>query len=102
MPKSKDDPYRYYRIVGAKKIDKWFHQKGDMRRTHDKVCELFILPLYGVCDDSFFDYRHASDELLELFEQPPYIEIPLWSSVFLVKHTSPEEANRFFRACAAS
>lgn len=96
MSKSKDDLYRFFRIVGAKNIDRWFYEKGDSRRTHDKVYETFILPLYGVCKDSFFDYRHASDDLLKEFPQPPYVEVPLWNSAFLVKHSSPAEANRFF------
>ncbi len=69
------DNYNPYRIVGAKKIDVWFYEEGDMRRTHHNVYELIILPLYGVCENSFLDYRHHSDELLELFIQPPYIEV---------------------------
>ena len=48
-----------------------------MRRTHRIVYELIILPLYGVCENSYLDYRHHSDELLELYIQPPYIEVPL-------------------------
>ena len=68
------DNYNPYRIVGAKKIDVWFYEEGDMRRTHRIVYELIVLPLYGVCENSFLDYRHHSDELLELFIQPPYIE----------------------------
>ena len=70
------DNYNPYRIVGAKKIDVWFYEEGDMRRTHRIVYELIILPLYGVCENSYLDYRHHSDELLELFIQPPYIEVP--------------------------
>lgn len=68
------DNYNPYRIVGAKKIDVWFYEEGDMRRTHRIVYELIILPLYGVCENSYLDYRHHSDELLELYIQPPYIE----------------------------
>lgn len=44
------DNYNPYRIVGAKKIDVWFYEEGDMRRTHHNVYELIILPLYGVCE----------------------------------------------------
>ena len=79
------DNYNPYRIVGAKKIDVWFYEEGDMRRTHRIVYELIVLPLYGVCENSFLDYRHHSDELLELFIQPPYIEVPLWLMVMTVK-----------------
>ena len=43
------DNYNPYRIVGAKKIDVWFYEEGDMRRTHRIVYELIVLPLYGVC-----------------------------------------------------
>ena len=67
-----------------------------MRRTHHNVYELIILPLYGVCENSYLDYRHHSDELLELFIQPPYIEVPLWLMVMTVKKMPPHEANRFF------
>lgn len=90
------DNYNPYRIVGAKKIDMWFYEEGDLRRTHHYVYELFILPLYGVCENSFLDYRHHSDELLELYLQPPYIEVPLWLSVMTVKKMGILEANRFF------
>lgn len=55
------DNYNPYRIVGAKKIDVWFYEEGDMRRTHRIVYELIVLPLYGVCENSFLDYRHHSD-----------------------------------------
>ena len=67
-----------------------------MRRTHRIVYELIILPLYGVCENSYLDYRHHSDELLELYIQPPYIEVPLWLMVMTVKKMPPHEANRFF------
>lgn len=90
------DNYNPYRIVGAKKIDVWFYEEGDMRRTHRIVYELIVLPLYGVCENSFLDYRHQSDELLELFIQPPYIEVPLWLMVMTVKKMPVHEANRFF------
>ena len=90
------DNYNPYRIVGAKKIDVWFYEEGDMRRTHRIVYELIILPLYGVCENSYLDYRHHSDELLELFIQPPYIEVPLWLMVMTVKKMPVHEANRFF------
>ena len=90
------DNYNPYRIVGAKKIDVWFYEEGDMRRTHRIVYELIILPLYGVCENSYLDYRHHSDELLELYIQPPYIEVPLWLMVMTVKKMPPHEANRFF------
>ena len=90
------DNYNPYRIVGAKKIDVWFYEEGDMRRTHRIVYELIVLPLYGVCENSFLDYRHHSDELLELFIQPPYIEVPLWLMVMTVKKMPVHEANRFF------
>ena len=93
---SRDD-YNPYRIVGAKKIDVWFYEEGDLRRTHHYVYELIILPLYGVCENSFLDYRHCSKELLELFLQPPYIEVPLWLMVMAVKKMSLQEANRFFK-----
>ena len=33
------DNYNPYRIVGAKKIDVWFYEEGDMRRTHRIVYE---------------------------------------------------------------
>ena len=49
------DNYNPYRIVGAKKIDVWFYEEGDMRRTHRIVYELIVLPLYGVCENSFLD-----------------------------------------------
>ena len=90
------DNYNPYRIVGAKKIDVWFYEEGDMRRTHRIAYELIVLPLYGVCENSFLDYRHHSDELLELFIQPPYIEVPLWLMVMTVKKMPVHEANRFF------
>ena len=77
------DNYNPYRIVGAKKIDVGFYEEGDMRRTHRIVYELIILPLYGVCENSYLDYRHHSDELLELYIQPPYIEVPLWLMVMM-------------------
>ena len=80
------DNYNPYRIVGAKKIDVWFYEEGDM----------IVLPLYGVCENSFLDYRHHSDELLELFIQPPYIEVPLWLMVMTVKKMPVHEANCFF------
>lgn len=88
--------YNPYRVVGAQKIDKWYYEDGDLRRTHRHVYELFILPLYGICENSFLDYRHNTDEFLELYNQPLYIEVPLWLSVMTVKNLSVFEANRFF------
>lgn len=88
--------YSLYRVLGTKKIDKWYHEDGDLRRTHRHVYELFILPFYGICENSFLDYRHNTHEFLELYNQPLYIEVPLWLSVMTVKNMSVSEANRFF------
>lgn len=95
MKKDNESPYRYYRVVGAKKIDQWFYEEGDSRRTHAKIYELVILPLFGICQNSFLDYRNASEELLEVCPQPAYIEVMLWLSAVLIKHLGPSEANRF-------
>lgn len=97
MKKDNENPYRNYRIVGAKKIDALFYEEGDSRRTHAKAYELFILPLYGICPNSFLDYRNASDELLECCPQPDYIEVSIWLPVVLVKLLGQSEANRFSR-----
>lgn len=88
--------YSLYRVLGAQKMDKWYYEDGDLRRTHRHVYELFILPFYGICENSFLDYRHNTDEFLELYNQPLYIEVPLWLSVMTVKNMSVQEANRFF------
>lgn len=88
--------YSLYRVLGAQKMDKWYHEDGDLRRTHRHVYELFILPFYGICENSFLDYRHNTNEFLELYNQPLYIEVPLWLSVMTVKNMSVQEANRFF------
>ncbi|MDE6623830.1 MAG: hypothetical protein K2K30_05510 [Alistipes sp.] len=97
MKKDNENPYRIYRIVGSKKIDGWFYEEGDSRRTHAKAYQLFILPLYGICPNSFLDYRNVSDELLECCPQPDYIEVSIWLPVVLVKLLGPSEANRFSR-----
>lgn len=67
-------------------------KKAICSRTHRIVYELIILPLYGVCENSYLDYRHHSDELLELYIQPPYIEVPLWLMVMTVKKMPVHEA----------
>ena len=40
------DNYNPYRIVGAKKIDVWFYEEGDMRRTHCRRGGRYRSPLF--------------------------------------------------------
>lgn len=87
--------YRYYRIVSVKKIDRFFFEKHDPRRTHAKIYGALILPMFGICENTFLDYRNYSDELLDLYPQPAYIELSLWLSTMLIRYMPLSEANKF-------
>ena len=78
MKKDNESPYRYYRVVSVKKIDRWFFDRYDHRRTHAKIYETVIRPKFGMCENTFLDYRHEPDELLELFPQSASVEFSLW------------------------
>ena len=95
MKKDNESPYRIYRIVSIKKIDRWFFDQYDHRRTHAKIYETVILPKFGVCENTFLDYRHEPDELLELFPQSATIEFSMWLPTMQAKYMSPAEADRF-------
>ena len=76
--KDNENFYRPYRVVSVKKIDRWFFEKHDHRRTHAKIYETVIRPKFGICENTFLDYRHEPDELLELFRQSVKVEFSLW------------------------
>ena len=78
MKKDNESPYRYYRVVSVKKIDRWFFDRYDHRRTHAKIYETVIRPKFGMCENTFLDYRHEPDELLELFPQSASVEFSLY------------------------
>ena len=87
--KDNENPYRLYRVVSVKKIDRWFFEKHNHRRTHAKIYETVIRPKFGICD------RHESDELLELFRQSVNVEFSMWLPTMEAKYMSPVEADRF-------
>ena len=93
--KDNENPYRLYRVVSVKKIDRWFFEKHNHRRTHAKIYETVIRPKFGMCENTFLDYRHESDELLELFPQSASVEFSLWLPTVQTKYMVPAEANRF-------
>lgn len=95
MKKDNESPYRYYRVVSVKKIDRWFFDRYDHRRTHAKIYETVIRPKFGMCENTFLDYRHEPDELLELFPQSASVEFSLWLPTVQTKYMVPAEANRF-------
>lgn len=95
MKKDNENPYRLYRVVSVKKIDRWFFEKHDHRRTHTKIYHSIIRPKFGICENTFLDYRHESDELLELFRQSVNVEFSMWLSTMEAKYMSPVEADRF-------
>ncbi len=53
--------------------------------------------MFGICENTFLDYRNASDELLDLYPQPAYIEFSLRFPSMLVRYMPPGEANKFSR-----
>ena len=95
MKKDNENPYRLYRVVSVKKIDRWFFEKHDHRRTHAKIYHSIIQPKFGICENTFLDYRHESDELLELFRQSVNVEFSMWLPTMEAKYMSPVEADRF-------
>lgn len=46
-----------------------------------------------MCENTFLDYRHESDELLELFPQSASVEFSLWLPTVQTKYMVPAEAN---------
>lgn len=95
MKKDYESSYRCYRIVSTKKIDGWFYQKDDPRRCHAKIYESVILPIFGICENTFLDYRNEPNELLDIFPQAAYIEFSLWLPTMQAQYMTPTEANRF-------
>lgn len=93
--KDNENFYRPYRVVSVKKIDRWFFEKHDHRRTHAKIYHSIIQPKFGICENTFLDYRHESDELLELFRQSVNVEFSMWLPTMEAKYMSPVEADRF-------
>jgi len=83
--------YRY-RIAVTQKIDEWFFEYGDSRRTHKRAYDLFVRYLPSVCYNTFIDHRHYPKEKLSEYRLPPYVEIPLWMMVILVRYSSVSEA----------
>ena len=51
--------------------------------------------MFGICENTFLDYRNASDELLSLYLQAAYIEFSLWFPTVLVRYMPLCEANKF-------
>ena len=86
MKKDNENPYRPYRVVSVKKIDRWFFEKHDHRRTHAKIYHSIIQPKFGICENTFLDYRHESDELLELFRQSVNVEFSMWLPTMEAKY----------------
>ena len=95
METGNESLYRYYRIVSVKKIDRCFYEKHNPHRTHAKIHETVVLPMFGICENTFLDYRNASDELLSLYLQAAYIELSLWFPTVLVRYMPLCEANKF-------
>ena len=93
--KDNENPYRPYRVVSVKKIDRWFFERHDHRKTHTKIYETVIRPKFGICENTFLGYRHEPDELLDLFPQPVRIEFSLWLPAMQAKYMNPAEADRF-------
>ncbi len=86
-----EDFYRY-RIAVTQRIDGWFFERGNPRRTHKRAYDLFIRYLPSVCYNTFIDHRHYPKEKLAEYRLPLYLAIPLWITVALVKHSSVNEA----------
>ena len=82
-------------MVSVKKIDCWFFDKDDHRLTHAKIYEAVIRPKFGICENTFLDYRHESDELPELFPQSASVEFSLWLPALQAEYMVPAEADRF-------
>ena len=76
--KDNENPYRPLSCGKRQKIDRWFFERHDHRKTHTKIYETVIRPKFGICENTFLDYRHEPDELLDLFPQPVRIEFSLW------------------------
>lgn len=88
--------YRY-RITVTQKIDEWFFEYGNSRRTHKKAYDLFVRYLPSICYNSFLDHRHYPKTELAEYRLPQHVEIPLWIMVVLVKHSSVSEAVRILQ-----
>lgn len=93
MKKKTALPYRFYRIVHAKRIDKWFFEPHNLKRTHANAYRLFGQYL-GIGPSSFRAYRKHPSRPLSAYPLPPYIEFPLYLSVRLALMSSLTEANR--------
>lgn len=87
--------YRFFRMVSVKKIDMWYYDPRDHRSTHEKIYERVIKPKFGMCPNTFLDYRKAPNELLELYPQSVSIEFTLWLPAVQAKYMTPAEADRF-------
>lgn len=97
MKNEQEIPYRVYRMVNVKKLDDYYYEKGDLQRTHTRIYEQAIMPLFGICPNTHLDYRNASDELLQLYPQMPYIDVTLWTLASLLKSLTVAETNKFYQ-----
>lgn len=98
----KNNPSCLCRIALVKLIDRLFYQKYDSRRTHKRVYELFIRPLFGICEDTFRNYRKFPDERLTERDCLPHLKLILTIDVEVLKALPVKEAERFLsRLCDA-
>lgn len=84
-----------YRASGTRLIDRLFHQEGDPACGYGRIYRLFVRPYYGVCEDTYANYRKYPDEALRPYRLPAYVEFSIWMSVTLVKTMPPAEIERF-------
>lgn len=84
-----------YRVSGVRMIDRLFRQEGDPAYGCGRAYRKFIRPIYGVCEDTYLNYRKYPDEALSQYRLPVYVELSLWMSVMLVKAMPPAEVERF-------
>lgn len=91
----KSQPER--RIVVVKTIDRLFFEKRNAKRCHKRAYELFIHPLYGLCEESNRNYLKQPDDLLQKFPLPDYLSYLIKLVICLVKNLPLPEVARILR-----
>ncbi len=91
----KNNPSYLCHIALVKLIDKLFYQKHDSRRTHKRAYELIIRPLFGICEDTFRNYRKFPEERLTEDACLPHLKLILTIDVETLKALPMKEAERF-------
>lgn len=64
-------------MLVVRTLDRLFFEEGNQRRSHIAGYRLFVYPLYGICENTFYSYLKEEDDDLSDLTLDPAIEAGL-------------------------